>query len=387
MALKKTALHDWHNTRANMVTFAGFSMPVVYKSPSSISLEHNTVRNHAGLFDVSHMGRMIIKGKDGLTFLNFLVPRDLINLPLNKIAYAYLLNEKGGFRDDITVAKIGQFDYLITWNAGNLMKVWYWITDLLKIYTSNRTLDIQIENITFNTAMIAFQGPKAPKIIEEFFGVFPGSWKIANVVFKDIKLTIFGSGYTGEAGCELIIYDTSNENPNSAITIWESLLAIEGVIPCGLGARDSLRIEAGMPLYGNDINEDISPIESGLGFPPLLPDWNKKQFYIGRQALQRISENKSSLLKRVGFIAVKKGPAPRSGMKIFDSEKEIGYVSSGLFSPLLKIGIGMGYIPSDYKAEAKTELKVKDMKGKEISIKLSTFPLYDPEKFGSKRIN
>ena len=382
MTLLKTPLYDWHKNKANMVPFAGFEMPVVYKSPSSISIEHNVIRNHAGLFDVSHMGRMLVSGKNALEFINLLVPRDLKTLQLHKVAYTYFLNELAGFRDDITVAKMGEFEYLITWNAGNLWKIWHWTNDLASIYRSQNNADVQIKNITGQTAMIAFQGPKAPELTEKMFGLFPGSWKVSNTKYKGIEVSIFGSGYTGESGCEIIIYNTSLTNPEHAITIWEDLLSLEGVMACGLGARDTLRTEAGMPLYGNDINENINPIEAGLAFPPLINF--DKDYFIGKEALLKLKAEENNLLKRVGLIAIKKGPAPRPGMKLYHLGKEIGFVSSGSFSPLLKIGIGMGFIPNSFAMGE--ELIAKDTTSdKEINVKISPFPLYNSEEFGSKR--
>lgn len=382
MVLLKTPLHSWHKTRANMVPFAGFEMPVVYNSPSSISIEHNTVRKHAGIFDVSHMGRMLVSGKDALQFVNMLVPRDIAKLAVDKVAYTYLLNELAGFRDDITIGRTFENEYLITWNAGNLWKIWHWINDLASVMKLSAQLDFTIENISGNTAMIAFQGPDAPHLTEKLFGTYPGSWRIAKVDYKGINVYIFGSGYTGEAGCELIIHNATIDHPEPALTIWNDLLQEEGVIACGLGARDTLRTEAGMPLYGNDLNEQFNPVEVGLSFSPLVN--MQKTFFIGKTTLAMAQAKEKESKKRVGLLALKKGPAPRSGMKLFKDNTEIGFVSSGSFSPLLKIGIGMGFIP--YATEMGTELVAQDEEGKKkIPVKTVGFPLYNPDEYGSKR--
>ena len=384
MNLLKTPLHSWHKERANMVPFAGFEMPVVYNSPSSISIEHNSVRTYAGIFDVSHMGRMIVSGKDALKFVNILVPRDIEKLQVGRVAYTYLLNELAGFRDDITVGRTAENDYLITWNAGNLWKIWHWVTDLASVMKTSSHADFTITNISGSTAMIAFQGPSAPKLFEKIFGSYPGSWRIASTTFNNIKLHIFGSGYTGEAGGEIIIYDTSIDKPEPALTVWNALLAEEGVKPCGLGSRDTLRTEAGMPLYGNDLNETYNPVEVGLAFSPLVN--LDKPFFIGKNTLIKAKEREKESVKRVGLLALKKGPAPRPGMKLFKDEQEIGFVSSGSFSPLLKIGIGMAFVP--YNTEMGTELVARDQDGKKnIPVKLVGFPLYNPDDYGSKRKN
>jgi aminomethyltransferase len=384
MKLLKTPLHSWHKSRANMVPFAGFEMPVVYNSPSSISIEHNVVRNHAGIFDVSHMGRMTVNGPDALEFLNSLVPRDLKNLLVGKIAYTFLLNELAGFKDDITVARTAENNYLITWNAGNLWKIWHWISDLETLVKKTGKKEFTITNITGKTAMIAFQGPQAPKLTEKIFGVYPGSWKIANTIYNDISISIFGSGYTGESGCEIIIYNTTIDNPHSALAIWNALLSEDGVLPCGLGSRDTLRTEAGMHLYGNDLNEQLNPVEVGLVFSPLVNF--DKDFFIGKSALLLAKEKEKDSFKRVGLMALKKGPSPRAGMKLLQENQEIGFVSSGSFSPLLKIGIGMGFVP--FNINVNTELVAVDAEGKKsIPVKIATFPLYNPDEFGSKRKN
>ena len=382
MDLLKTPLHSWHKTRANMVPFAGFEMPVVYTSPSSISIEHNTVRNHVGIFDVSHMGRMIINGKDALKFVNVLVPRDISKLEIGKVAYTYLLNELAGFRDDITIGRTDENDYLITWNAGNLWKIWHWISELASVMKTGSNAEFTITNISGVTAMIAVQGPHAPQVLQKLFGVYPGSWKIGKTTFKDVAIHIFGSGYTGEAGGEIIIYNASIDNPDPALTIWTALLAENGVIPCGLGARDTLRTEAGMPLYGNELNEQFNPVEVGLAFKPLIN--LEKGFFIGKTTYEMAKEREKDSLKRVGLVAIKKGPAPRSGMKLFLNDNEIGMVTSGSFSPLLKIGIGMGFIP--YSIDLGSELVAKDDDGKKtIPVKTVGFPLYNPDEYGSKR--
>jgi aminomethyltransferase len=366
-----------------MVPFAGFEMPVVYNPPSNITTEHLAVRNSAGLFDVSHMGRMIVEGKDAAKFLDTLIPRDLSKLPTNKVAYCFFLNENGGFKDDITVTRTKEYEYLLTYNAGNRSKIDAWIKENELKFKSKNGKDISHQIISETTAMFAFQGPLAPKITEEIFGTFPGAWKSEEIKFEDFDLLIMGSGYTGEAGCEIVIYNTSVDNPKAAITIWEKILRWGGgdqIIPCGLGARDTLRLEAGMPLYGNDIEENVSALKTGLVFPALVNQ--DKPFFIGKKALE-LSTDSSKGIKRVGLVTVKRGRSPRPGMKIILNEKEVGEVTSGSFSPLLKLGIGMGYIDKNVTTDDVIILKTRDV---EISAKISDFPLFDKDKYGKKRL-
>ncbi|MHA2366522.1 MAG: glycine cleavage T C-terminal barrel domain-containing protein, partial [Candidatus Hodarchaeales archaeon] len=274
--------------------------------------------------------------------------------------------------------------YLITWNAGNLEKIWHWVNEIARLVKSLGIIDFQIENLSNETAMIAFQGPKAPNLTRKLFGVYPGSWKCAIGKYEDIEVLILGSGYTGEAGCEIVIWNTSVEKPHNALKVWEGILDQsneDGVLACGLGARDTLRMEAGIPLYGNDMDETITPVEAGLAIPALIK--LDKPFFIGQDALKiAMDVSSNSKLKRVGIKALKRGPSPRSGMKIFDREKEIGYVSSGAFSPLLKIGIGQAYIHTNYKAN--TEV-VARLGKKIIPVILCKFPLFDQSKYGSRR--
>lgn len=385
MSLLKTPLHSWHSLRANMIAFAGFSMPVVYNSPSNITQEHLIVRNYAGLFDVSHMGRMEIKGPDAIQFLDSVIPRNISNIPVGKVAYCYLLNEKAGFRDDITIARTTDNTYLITWNAGNLGKIWYWINALADLVKSIHNLQFDIKDYSANTAMFAFQGPKAPEITESIFGAYPGAWKIVDGHVDGVDVLILGSGYTGEAGCELIIWNTSIKNPESVQKIWNMILDYDSQIkPCGLGARDTLRLEAGMSLYGNDITEQITPVEAKLAFSPLVAI--NKPFFIGQEALKESMDIQTKSVKRVGLLALKRGRSPRKNMKLYSSgfDNEIGFVTSGAFSPLLKIGMGMGYVPVDYQVGTIIEARINQ---KQIPLKIVNFPLYDVTKYGSKRIS
>ncbi|MHA1974939.1 MAG: glycine cleavage system aminomethyltransferase GcvT [Candidatus Hodarchaeales archaeon] len=382
----KTQLYNWHKKNGDIIEFAGFEMPVMY---SSIKEEHMTVRNAVGLFDVSHMGRMWIKGLDSEKFLNFLVPRDLSKTKVGRASYTFMLNERGGFKDDLVFERIASDTWLLVWNAGNLMKILSWITTLKSFVQEFTDLDVSLENISQSSAMFALQGPKAEPLLKSLLGDVaepPSSWGVITSKLGDIDLIVSGTGYTGEAGYEIIVLDTTLENPSKAEKIWNKLLEIGkefGIKPCGLGARDSLRLEAGMHLYGNDLNEDIDPITAGLFFPPFVH--MDKENFIGKTALESFSKNKAEKKRRIGLIAIKKGPSPRKGQKVFFEGTEIGEVTSGGYSPLLEIGIGMAYI-RDYPNLQNEETIVQfEVRGRMYEAKISKFPLYDTDKYGKKR--
>ncbi|MFX1537505.1 MAG: glycine cleavage system aminomethyltransferase GcvT [Promethearchaeota archaeon] len=375
----KTQLYNWHVKNGDMINFSGFQMPVVY---SSIKEEHLAVRNSVGCFDVSHMGRMWIEGSDSEKFLNLLVPRDLSKTQNGRASYTFMLNEQGGFRDDLVFARIKKNKWLLVWNAGNLVKIKSWMETFKNTLNQFVDLDVSLVDISSTSAMFALQGPKYQDILKLSFKEkieTPLPWRIIEARFNDIKLLMSGTGYTGEKGCEIIIFNTTKEDPNKAEVIWK-LLIEAGSQPCGLGARDSLRLEAGLALYGNDINENINPIEANLFFPPFVH--MDKSYFIGKSQLEYFSDHKP-FRSRVGFIALKKGPSPRAGMNLFKDEKKIGIVTSGGFSPLIGFGVGMGYIPSNMKEEG-TYVQF-EVRGKLYEAKINKFPLYNTEKYGKDR--
>ncbi|MFX1515116.1 MAG: glycine cleavage system aminomethyltransferase GcvT [Promethearchaeota archaeon] len=375
----KTQLYDWHIKNGDMINFSGFQMPVVY---SSIKKEHLAVRDFVGCFDVSHMGRLWIVGSDSEKFLNLLVPRDLSKTQEGRAAYTFMLNEQGGFRDDLVFVKLEKDKWLVVWNAGNLVKIKLWMTTFKNILQQFVDLDVSLLDISPTSAMYALQGPRYQDVLKSAFkGEIepPLPWHSMKVEFNDIKLLISGTGYTGEKGCEIIVLDTTIEDPKKAKKIWE-LLIEAGSQPCGLGARDSLRLEAGLALYGNDIDETINPIEADLFFPPFIH--MEKPFFIGKSQLEYFSDHKPART-RVGLIAQKKGPSPRAGMNLFKNEKEIGIVTSGGFSPLINSGVGMGYVPIHMKEEETTVQY--EVRGKRHEAKIVKYPLYDTEKYGKDR--
>ncbi|MFX1504618.1 MAG: glycine cleavage system aminomethyltransferase GcvT [Promethearchaeota archaeon] len=377
----KTQLYNWHVKNGDMINFSGFQMPVVY---SSIKKEHLAVRNNAGCFDVSHMGRLWIEGDDSEKFLNLLVPRDLSKTQDGRASYTFMLNEHGGFRDDLVFARINRKKWLLVWNAGNLVKIKLWMETFKNTLTQFIDLDVSLVDISSTSAMFALQGPRYQDVLKSAFKEkveTPLPWRVLNVKYGDIKLLISGTGYTGEKGCEIIVLNTTLEKPIKAEEIWRLLLEA-GSQPCGLGARDSLRLEAGLVLYGNDIDETLNPIEADLFFPPFVH--MDKAFFIGKSKLESFS-NQTPFRTRIGFLAQEKGPSPRSGMTLFKDGQEIGFVTSGGFSPLINLGVGMGYVPNTMKEEG-TSLQY-EVRGKVHKAKIVNFPLYNTDKYGKNRKN
>lgn len=377
----KTQLYEWHAKNGDLIDFAGFQMPVMY---SSIKEEHMAVRTAAGLFDVSHMGRMWIEGSDAEQFLNKLVPRDLEKTSIGKASYTFMLNEQGGFKDDLVFERTERDKWLLVWNAGNLQKIKLWIESFKAFLSDYYTHNISTEDISSSSAMFALQGPKSKEILSDMLITEPPTaWGVISTSIDDTDVIISGTGYTGESGYEIIVLDTTQEDPSNALNIWTKLLQNgkpKGLKPCGLGARDSLRLEVGYPLYGNDIDEEVNPIEADLFFPPFI-HMNKSNF-IGREFLDKI-QTKSPNRIRVGLLTLKKGPSPRTGMKLFSKGQEIGFVTSGGYSPLLKVGVGMGYITTHHKEED-TPIQF-EVRGKLHEVKVANFPLFDPLKYGKTR--
>jgi aminomethyltransferase len=379
----QTQLFNWHKENGDIVDFAGFKMPVMY---SSIKEEHLAVRNSVGLFDVSHMGRMWLQGEEVLDFLNYLVPRDLSKTAVGRASYTFILNENGGFKDDVVFEHIKENRWLLVWNAGNLQKIRDWISYILNSKEHFKFNDINLEDISSTSAMFALQGPNAENVLKSLVPnniELPSSWGVLETQIEDIDVIISSTGYSGESGYEIIVLNTTNEKPEKALKVWSNLLKKGDTFnmkPCGLGARDSLRLEAGYHLYGNDILEDINPIEADLFFPPFI-HMNKENF-IGKQAI--LQHQKEELKRiRIGILAKKKGPSPRADQSLLKEGKVIGKVSSGGFSPLLDIGIGMGYIDPAFNKE--DEIIQFQVRNKQFDAVISKYPLYNPEKYGKTR--
>jgi aminomethyltransferase len=360
MDLKRTPLFvDHQKIGAKMVAFAGFEMPVTY---SGVIEEHKAVRESVGLFDVSHMGEIWVKGKNALPFLQYVTTNDVSKLKPGKAQYSCLPNGKGGIVDDILVYQYSSDKYFLVVNASNVKKDWEWLN-------TNNIMHAELENATDQIAQLALQGPKATELLqkltqEDLQHMPPFSFKVAHVAgIKDVIVST--TGYTGAGGYELYL------NHAFASQLWNALL-VEGVAygikPCGLASRDTLRLEKGYCLYGNDIDDSTSPIEAGLGW--IVPG-QKKNNFIDKELL--FNQKRQGVQRQlVGLLATEKG-IPRNGYGLEDLQgNAIGVVTSGTMSASLNQPIGMGYVASHFSRPG-TELNIS-IRNKKIRAKVVPLP-------------
>lgn len=353
--LRRTHLFDWHIERAHMTSFSGFEMPLEYKQYGIIK-EHLAVRKSVGVFDVTHMGRFEVSGPDSMNFLEYITTRSLKGLKEGTCKYGLLLNESGGIIDDIITNYFNEEKSLLVVNAGNREK------DLKWLLKKSEGFKVNIKDISEMTPMFAVQGPAAQKTLQKLVHNSLDKLKRFNFITTEISnqpCTVSRTGYTGEDGFEIIQYNVPLNNPRKAFELWNSILeagrAFE-ILPCGLGARDSLRLEAGMPLYGNDIDENTNPFEAKLEVFVNL----EKENFVGKNKLMKIKEAPLSRV-RVGIVMEERG-IPRPHYKILHKEKEIGIITSGSISITHgKMGIGMGYVKAEFsKPGTKVEVMIKD---------------------------
>lgn len=345
--MKTIPLHEVHEKLGGkIVPFAGFLMPVRYSSDIE---EHNTVRNGVGMFDVSHMGEFMLGGPDALDLIQRVTSNDASILVNGKVQYSCLPNENGGIVDDLLVYRINSEKYLLVVNASNIEKDWNWISKF-------NTKGVKMENISDATCLFAVQGPKAAKVLQSLTKADLGtmeyySFKIDE--FAGVKdAVISATGYTGSGGFEIYV---KNED---ARKVWDAIMEAgksEGIKPIGLGARDTLRLEKGFCLYGNDIDDTTSPLEAGLGW---ITKFSKK--FTNADSLAKQKETGVSK-KLVGFEMIDRG-IPRSHYEICNASGErIGEVTSGTQSPTLGKGIGMGYLKVEHsKTGSEIFVKVRD---------------------------
>lgn len=347
--LLRTPLFDAHVAlNARMVPFAGYDMPVQY---SSIIAESKAVREGAGMFDVSHMARLRFKGERVLEFLEWITSNDVSKLEDGQGQYSLLPNDKGGCVDDIIVYRIQADEFVMVVNASNHAKDVTWIR-------SKNSFGVQIDDETNDTAMIAVQGPKARSIVA---GLSDAPEAISNVgLFGIVNCKVGGidcfapcSGYTGEDGFELICAASDAE------ALWKILLEA-GVAACGLGSRDTLRVEAGLPLYGHELSDDLSPIAAGLGWVV-----SKTKEFVGSKFINEARENGTPTKLQGIQLTTKRLIAP--DMKVYIGDEEVGAVSSGVVSPLLDTGIAFAFLRSDVKIGTDCEV---DIRGKREPAKV-----------------
>lgn len=374
MRLMRTHLYEVHHRHGHLAEFAGFEMPLWYEG---ITPEHLAVRNALGIFDVTHMGRCVVGGEDAASFLDYVLTRDAASLSAGQGRYSVMCNERGGIVDDLVVFRLEEEQFLMICNASNRKKDYAWMIDHTKGF------HVQTSDVSGEVVMFAVQGPKAIDALQSISDAslaslrfYWGMWTILG----DSRCFVTRTGYTGEDGFEIFLWNTPLAESSKAERVWQSILEAGqeyGIKPCGLGARDTLRLEAGMCLYDNDINEQTTPLEAGLDFVVQF----EKEDFIGKEALLK---QKAEGVKRVrvGIRVLERG-IPRPGTRIVSEQKEIGQITSGTFSPLLRYGIGMGYVPSAY-AQAGTHVEILPRKTS-IRAEVVAMPFYDATKYGRRR--
>jgi len=351
----KTALYPWHVEHgARMVEFAGWTMPIQY---TTIVEEHHAVRTAAGIFDISHMGRLSIGGPDAFALLQKVFTNDVASMRSGQVRYGLICNEQGGVRDDVLVYRWQQ-GFAMVVNAGNRHKIYDWLL------AHRAGMEVEILDRTLETCMVAVQGPRSAELcrhltdaeVEELKYYFATTCN-----FRGAPCVVSRTGYTGEDGFEFIV------NATRGIELWTELIA-RGALPCGLGARDTLRLEAAMPLYGHELTEEIDPFQAGLSWAVKLD----KGDFIGREALLRRRDD-PALPRRVGLQLSGRRIA-REGYTVWQDGKQVGQVTSGTFAPTLQKSIAMAYVRPDCAVPG-TPLVV-DVRGHREPAQVVPLPFY-----------
>lgn len=354
--MKKTPLYDDHvKLGGKIIDFGGWMLPVQYEG---ILKEHGAVRGAAGLFDVSHMGEVTAKGKGAESFIQNLITNDISGLNDFQAMYSPMCYPDGGTVDDIIVYKINSEDFLIVVNAANTDKDFDWMLQ-------NKQDGVSLENVSDRYTQLALQGPKAQEVLQKLTGFDLGGLKFfrfaTDVMVSGVPAIVSRSGYTGEDGFELYA------DEKYASHLWGSILESgrsDGLAPAGLGARDTLRFEAALPLYGHELSKDISPLEAGLSRFVKL----EKQGFIGKEALLAQSEA-GPLRTLAGFEMAEPGVA-RNGFEVFSGDKRIGFVTSGSYSPTLEKNLGLALVDSPYAQEGiEIEIAIRNKKAKAKVVK------------------
>ncbi|MFY7670900.1 glycine cleavage system aminomethyltransferase GcvT [Tenacibaculum sp. MEBiC06402] len=358
--MKNTALTQVHEALgAKMVPFAGYNMPVQYEG---VNAEHETVRNGVGVFDVSHMGEFFLKGENALALIQKITTNDASKLVPGKAQYTCMPNADGGIVDDLIIYMISETEYMLVVNASNIEKDWNWISQ-------HNDLNVEMENRSEDWSLLAIQGPKAAEAMQSLTSVDLSAIKFYTFEITDFagipNVVISATGYTGSGGFEVYVKNEDVEQ------LWKNVFeagADWGIKPIGLAARDTLRLEMGYCLYGNDINDTTSPIEAGLGW---ITKFTKD--FVNAEALKQQKEEGVSR-KLVAFEMTEKG-IPRKDYEIVDTEGSvIGNVTSGTMSPSLGKGIGLGYVTIE-NSKVDSEIKIQIRK-KQVAAKVVKLPFY-----------
>ena len=356
---KKTPLYDTHvKYGGSIVEFGGFLLPVQYET--GIKKEHIAVRTQCGLFDVSHMGEILVQGPKSLDYLNYVMTNDFGGMKDGRARYSPMCNENGGTVDDLIVYKRGDDDYFVVVNAANKDKDYAWMKD-------KEAEGVEVTDVSDKYGQLALQGPKAQAILEKLVPaeMIPSGYYTANFggEIKGIPCILSRTGYTGEDGFE--IYMAADK----AAEVWEILMEAgkdEDLIPCGLGARDTLRLEASMPLYGHEMNDEISPKTAGLGFAVKMD----KPEFIGKEAMEEAMPLKE---KRVGLKAVSRGIL-RGHCEVFNGDEKVGETTSGTYMPYLGGSYAMAILNAD-QTEVGNKLQVV-VRGRSIDVEVVPLPFY-----------
>ena len=357
--MKRTPLYQTHvSAGAKLVDFAGWEMPIQY---SGVVDEYQTVRTAAGLFDVSHMGRLTVEGRDAVTFLQRVTTNNVEPLAVGTAQYSMVCNPSGGIKDDIFIYRLGETRFLVCVNASNREKVFSWFC------AQAPQGDVRLEDESSHLAQIALQGPQSPNILRT---ICPDAERLKprqclETAVLGGQSVVSRTGYTGEIGYELYVPSSS------AVMVWDALMKAgeqAGIKPCGLGARDLLRLEVGYLLYGNDMDEQTTPLEASAVYAVSFT----KGDFIGRPVLFEQKE-KGPARRLVGFELLEKG-VPRHGMKVLAAGKEVGVVTSGNLSPRLQKGIGLAYVPPSF-ADPGTRFQV-DIRGRHQEAVCVKLPFY-----------
>jgi aminomethyltransferase len=361
--LERTPLYEEHvSLGGKIVPFAGWEMPVQY--PTGITAEHRAVRSTAGLFDVSHMGEFVIRGPQALDLLQRISVNDVAALEVGQAQYSAMCYESGGVVDDLLVYRYAD-RYMVVVNASNLAKDWAWLT------SHAGDLDVDVEDVSAATALLALQGPAAREVLGPLADPDVDTIRYYRFVegsVDGIPATIAGTGYTGEDGFELYVPAAD------AVAVWRALLEAgrsRGLVPVGLGARDSLRLEMGYALYGNELDADHTPLEAGLGWVTKL-DAPRKGDFIGRDAL--LKQKVEGVPSRLVGLLLGERAFPRHGYDVLSGGERVGVVTSGTLSPSLGRGIALAYVPPQH-ARPGTALQV-DARGRSLDAGVTRPPFY-----------
>lgn len=355
---RKTPLYEAHQELgAKIINFGGYLMPVQYKP--GIKAEHMAVREAAGLFDICHMGQIFFRGPKALEALNMLLTNDYTSLKTGSARYANMLNEEGGILDDVIVYRLDEEEYMVAVNAGTKEKDYRWMTE--------HSYGAEIEQVFDSMGSLALQGPKSKEVLlkltdEEKLPVKYYTIKKDSEI-RGIPCMIARTGYTGEFGYE--IYASRDR----MVELWNLILEAgqeEGALPIGLGARDTLRLEAGMPLYGNDLTEEITPLEAGLTYGIKM----EKAEFIGKKALLEKGEPR---IRRVGLKVVGRGIV-REHQDLYYNEEKVGSTTSGTYAPYLKQSVALAYVNAEH-TEPGTVLEA-DVRGRRVQVEIVPLPFY-----------